>query len=1157
MSAVYKLCQLNLDMLKAKLRHAYNWRFCVDSVHIQHHAMLNTPAESETEHHFRMYAPASFLNPCDGDASKTNPAQMHTSTTCKDRNTPTITQSTIISNRFALLSHVETNTNVTVSSPPSSTPVNVEATEAQGMTSGSGYNRRRRPGVRLGSWNVRGLTCHKQTFRKLREVIDILVSKQIDVLAVQESWESGKCVIPTIGRYKWIGKPRQDNESGEKRGGVGFLIRDTFMDSVQVIMDNAWSDSIWLKVCGSRGKEDMYIGCVYMPVEGSNQAESAFVRLTEDVQRFQEAGQVILLGDFNARVGRAEFDGDIIGTYGEEITPNKNGTMLIQLLRNNNLATLNDRKQPQTQFTRKCPAKNEQSVIDYCIMDISAAILTPLTVCDIDIAGTDHMLLHCDVYQIGAPRRNREAIRRWRLEKLEDPEIRKLYEQGIANEVDGYAQYVEGFLQQPCISKEDITNIVKRAENIITEVANTVIGTKLIIPGRAAKWWSDDIKSKIRERRQLWQEVKQTPNDAVKKAEYMERRKAVNKVVNAAQAAHTKAMFDDMNKNYHQHKNKFWKTMRTTYRRSSEGILALRNEDQAIVTSTQGKLEVATKHYTKLFQGRQDADFDEDFRAHVENEVALYESQSYNDEGKPELNVAPDLGEVALAIKQSPNGKAGSPLDNMVNELLKCGGIGISKLIQVMLSATWQAEITPDHWHSGVITSIYKKGDKRDMDNYRGITLLSVIGKLHNRIINNRLVKAFDVTNTIHEGQNGFRRRRNCIDHILTLSQILLGRKRQGKRTYAFFLDIQKAYDTVWRNGLWYKLWQLGVRGKAWRIIKEMYKTTKSCVSIDGKLGEFFDMTNGVAQGDTLSPTLFSMFINSLLEEVEQQHLGFALNDIWMGALMFADDYVGICESGEELQSMIDALYMYSRKYRFNANVSKCAVVVFGDVEPVQETWSWGEQAVPVKDSYTYLGVQFERSCGWDLHASAMVEKGVAKSKQLQPLLANKHLSTEVKRTLLMSILKPTLAYAGEVWEPSARLSSQLETVLVDACRVVLQCGDRTSHEVILGDLDINPLRYDRIIQKLKFRYHVDHLPEHRFPSRVAKSVWPSNRRGRQTQMWTQVTNNLAAKYLPDVDISGNMSEAEYVQRMTDSVHAHLHLDWELEGEVTNILASQ
>ena len=79
----------------------------------------------------------------------------------------------------------------------------------------------------------------------------------------------------------------------------------------------------------------------------------------------------------------------------------------------------------------------------------------------------------------------------------------------------------------------------------------------------------------------------------------------------------------------------------------------------------------------------------------------------------------------------------------------------------------------------------------------------------------------------ISEGQAGFRPNRSCVDHIYTLGKIIQGRKDAGLKAYCFFLDVQKAYDTVWRNGLWKKLWETGIRGKMWRMVKNMTEVRK------------------------------------------------------------------------------------------------------------------------------------------------------------------------------------------------------------------------------------------------------------------------------------------------------------------------------------------
>ena len=96
-------------------------------------------------------------------------------------------------------------------------------------------------------------------------------------------------------------------------------------------------------------------------------------------------------------------------------------------------------------------------------------------------------------------------------------------------------------------------------------------------------------------------------------------------------------------------------------------------------------------------------------------------------------------------------------------------------------------------------------------------------------------MQCLDKEGALHEGQVGFRTNRSCMDNVYTLNEIVQDRLREDKKTYAFFLDIQKAYDSVWHDGLWYvwhdglwyKLWDMGVKGRMWRVIKKMYESSR------------------------------------------------------------------------------------------------------------------------------------------------------------------------------------------------------------------------------------------------------------------------------------------------------------------------------------------
>ena len=112
---------------------------------------------------------------------------------------------------------------------------------------------------------------------------------------------------------------------------------------------------------------------------------------------------------------------------------------------------------------------------------------------------------------------------------------------------------------------------------------------------------------------------------------------------------------------------------------------------------------------------------------------------------------------------------------------------------------------------------------------------------------------------------------------------------KEGKKTFSFFLDIQEAYDSVWRNGLLLRLWKMGVEGKMWRVIKTMYNSSRSAVRLEGEKSSTFMDEQGVPQGCNLSPILFLVFISDLLDEIDRAQIGIQLKSgNKVGGLLFA-----------------------------------------------------------------------------------------------------------------------------------------------------------------------------------------------------------------------------------------------------------------------------
>ena len=153
-----------------------------------------------------------------------------------------------------------------------------------------------------------------------------------------------------------------------------------------------------------------------------------------------------------------------------------------------------------------------------------------------------------------------------------------------------------------------------------------------------------------------------------------------------------------------------------------------------------------------------------------------------------------------------------------------------------------------------------------DFNNYRGIAVSSCFGKLFTLIINERLVEFLDLRNTLSYFQIGFRRTYRTSDHVFILNTILNSYFQKGKRVYVCFVDFSKAYDSVWRDGLLYKLILNGLSFKFVSLISYMYDDLQMTVKLSNGITPFFSSLVGVRQGCNLSPLLFEIFVNDIFD---------------------------------------------------------------------------------------------------------------------------------------------------------------------------------------------------------------------------------------------------------------------------------------------------
>ena len=212
-----------------------------------------------------------------------------------------------------------------------------------------------------------------------------------------------------------------------------------------------------------------------------------------------------------------------------------------------------------------------------------------------------------------------------------------------------------------------------------------------------------------------------------------------------------------------------------------------------------------------------------------------------------------------LKLRKSP-GK-----DGVTNEMLKNLGRGAKETLLKVINVSWKTGKTPAAWKEAIMVPILKPGkDKLDPASYRPISLLSCIGKLMERMVNRRLCWHLESKELLVSWQNGFRQHRSTEDQVAYIAQEIEDGYQAREHTLAVWVDMEKAFDTVWREALKLKLLRMGVTGRMFEWLAQYLENRTARVQVEGKLSRKRTLEQGVPQGGVLSPTLFLVFVNDI-----------------------------------------------------------------------------------------------------------------------------------------------------------------------------------------------------------------------------------------------------------------------------------------------------
>ena len=194
-----------------------------------------------------------------------------------------------------------------------------------------------------------------------------------------------------------------------------------------------------------------------------------------------------------------------------------------------------------------------------------------------------------------------------------------------------------------------------------------------------------------------------------------------------------------------------------------------------------------------------------------------------------------------------------------------------------------------------------------------------------------RIYSFLDDFNLLYKLQFGFRSKYSTSHALIHMTESIRAALDSGFVTCGIFVDFQKAFDSVWHDGLFRKLENLGINGNFLNLIRDIYKQTKCAVKINNKTTQFFNYNKGVLQGNPLSPILFNIFINEIFKKVQNTNSMLTLDGTnYFNALMYADDLILLSTTEEGLQNSLDSLYEFCNTWKLNINGQDVISQVFG-----------------------------------------------------------------------------------------------------------------------------------------------------------------------------------------------------------------------------------